>query len=319
MTLKEKYKDYFKIGAAVNTRTIESHKDIILREFNSITCENEMKYISVAPDGVNYDFTNADKIYAFAQENGLDMRLHTFLWHNQVPKEIFDNEREVFLKNFKAHIEKVSARYGSGVYACDVANEVIEDTSDGFFRESPWLSTMGDEFCDIAFKYAKEALPGVTLVYNDYNECHPEKSQKIYRLVKELKERDIPVDCLGMQGHWNISKPTIDEVKRAFELYAKLGVKLHVTELDISVYSDMEPSDLTAPTTEMLKAQTEVYKQIFAIFREYKEILESVTLWGVADDATWLSYFRKLNRKNWPLLFDENHQPKDAYYAVMDF
>lgn len=319
MTLKEKYKDYFLIGAAVNEQTVDTHKELILREFNSITCENEMKYGRLAPDTHTYNYAPADKIYNFAHENGLSMRFHTLLWHNQAPPALFEMDRDRLLETFCEHIDTVAKRYGEGIYACDVANEVIEDTEETYFRKSKWLEIVGEDFVDIAFKKASEAMPGVTLVYNDYNECNEVKSHKIARLVSEMKDRGIPVDCLGLQCHWNILTPRLDDIKRAFELYAKLGVKLHVTELDVSVFGRGDESKLDTPTPGMLEAQAKYYGDAFAVFRQYKDILESVTFWGVADDVNWLDNFPVRGRKNWPLLFDVDHKPKEAYNAIMDF
>ncbi|MDR2933534.1 MAG: endo-1,4-beta-xylanase [Oscillospiraceae bacterium] len=320
MTLKEKYADYFLMGAALNASSVDTHRDIILREFNSVTCRSEMKFGVIAPDTVHYNFEPADKIFNFAMDNNLAIRYHTLLWHNQAPDVLFEKDRESVLRTLRMHADTMGGRYGKGFYACDVVNEAIDDKHGYFMRQSNWQEKLGDNLCDIAFHYAREAMPGVSLYYNDYNECNPEKSKKIYELVKSMRERGIPVDGIGLQGHWNIESPTMDEIKRAIELYASLGVKLQVTELDISVYNHREPSDLTAPTPEMIKKQLQVYKDIFAIFRNYKDVIESVTTWGVADDETWLRYHPvKEGRLNWPLIFDVNHEPKEIYYAIMDF
>ncbi len=319
MTLKEKYKDYFLIGTAVNPRTIKTHRELILQQFNSITCENAMKYGEITEDGVRYDFTDADIITAFAKENQLAMRMHTLLWHNQSPNAIFmETDREKLLRTFQAHVQRMAERYGDAVYACDVANEVIDDKGSEFFRPSPWLSLIGEDFVELAFRYAKSAMPKVTLCYNDYNECDPVKSVKIARLVRELREKGVPVDCIGLQAHWYVVS-SLDEIKRAFEMYAGLGVKLHITELDVSLFEFEDKSSLAAPSKELLAKQAAFYGDVFAIFRQYREIVESVTTWGVADDATWLSNFPVPRRKNWPLLFDDNHQPKACYEAIMNF
>ena len=321
MTLKEKYKDYFLIGAALSDTSLDTHKDIILREFNSVTCRWQMKFGIIAPDAVNYNFGPADRIYNFALDNDIAIRYHAILWHTQAPDVLFEKDREEVLRAFRAHIKTMAGRYGSGIYACDVVNEAIDDKHGFFMRQSNWQQKLGDQLCDIAFSAAREAMPSnVDLYYNDYNECNPEKSQKIYQLVKSMQERGIPIDGIGMQGHWNIESPTMDEIKRTIELYASLGVKIQITELDMSVYNHRELSDLTAPTPEMVKKQIKAYKDIFAIFRNYKDVIDSVTTWGVADDETWLLHHPvKEGRLNWPLIFDANHEPKEIYNAIMDF
>ena len=319
MTLKEKYKGYFDIGAAVNTRTIVSHADLITREFSSVTCENEMKYNRVTADGKTYDFSDADKIVAFAKENGLIIRMHTLLWHNQTPDEIFEGAgRDELLATLKSHVQKLGDRFGKDIYVVDVANEVIEDKGDSLYRKTKWHDILGDSLLDDAFKFAAEYMPGVKLCYNDYNESDPVKSKKIFELVKGLKDRGVPIHTLGLQAHWNIDVD-MDNVKRAFELYSKLGVTLQVTEMDVSVYPSREAAGVEKPGAEMTYKQVKLYRDSFALFREYKDIVDSVTTWGVADDATWLSNFPARGRKNWPLLFDDAHQHKEAYYAIMDF
>ena len=164
-----------------------------------------------------------------------------------------------------------------------------------------------------------EVLPGIDLYYNDYNESNIDKRDKIYKAVKDMLDRGIPVDGIGLQCHWNLYSPSMDEFKRAMEQYAKLGIKIQVTEMDVSVYEFGDKTKLDRPGIDLLKRQTEIYKEGFKILREYKELVDTVTLWGVADDNTWLDHFPVHNRKNWPLLFDENHRPKEALYAIMDF
>lgn len=324
MTLKEKFKDDFWVGAAVNTRTIQTHKELLTREFNSITCENEMKYGEVTSDGITYNFQRADKIAAFAHDNNMAMRMHTFLWHNQTPQAIFENAtRQSLIHTLMKHIQKMADRYGDQIYACDVANEVIADSQDkilagGIFRKSPWVDIIGEDFCDIAFHASKAALPNAALFYNDYNEWDEGKSKRIYALVKGMKERGVPVDGLGLQCHWNIKSPNFDQIKRALELYSRLDVKLHITEMDISLYVDPADPLMEKPFMQAVEKQASLYKQAFSLFKQYSGKVTSVTLWGVADDETWLDQFPVNGRKDWPLLFDESHEPKLAWQQIMD-
>ena len=319
MTLKEKYKDYFAVGAAVNTRTIITHGDLITREFSSVTCENEMKFSRVTQDGKTYDFADADAIAAFAEKNGLMVRMHTLMWHNQTPDVIFEGVgKDELLATLKSHIQKMGERYGKRIYVVDVVNEAVEDKEDYLIRKTKWYEIIGESFLDYAFNYAGEFFPGVKLCYNDYNEMDPAKRDKICAIVKGLKDRGAPIHTLGLQAHWNINT-SIDDIKRAVEAYAKLGVSLQVTEMDISAYPSRETPAVGKPETEWMKKQVALYRDAFALFREYKDIMDSVTTWGVADDATWLSRFHGRERKDWPLLFDDDHRPKEAYDAIMDF
>ncbi len=318
--LKDKYKDYFKIGAAVSTRTVETHAELLKAHFNSLTCENETKFVSIQAKEDSYNFKKADKIVQFARDNDMAMRGHTFTWHNQTPKWVFeDADKELVLSRLRKHMEIVGRRYEKDFYCWDVVNEAIEDKTDLFLRVSPWTEIVGEDFMDYSFRLAKEILPETELFYNDYNETDPVKRDKIYEAVKGMLDRGVPVDGVGLQCHWNIHKPSMDQIKRAIEKYADLGLKLHVTEMDISLFAHDDKSGVDKPTEKMLEMQAKVYGDAFALFRDYKGIIENVTLWGVADDVTWLSNFPVWNRKNWPLLFDDNHQPKEAFMRLMDF
>jgi endo-1,4-beta-xylanase len=318
--LKDKYKDYFKIGAAVNVNTIVSHADLIKEHFNSITCENETKFINLQGEKGKFNFSPADKIVQFGRVNNLAMRGHVFAWHNQSPDWLFENtNREEMLERTREHIRIVGQRYNKDFYCWDAVNEAIEDKTDSFYRQSPWVRIIGEDFADYVFRYAKEILPDTDLYYNDYNESIPTKRDKIYEYVKGMLDRGVPVDGIGMQCHWSIYYPSTDLIKQAIEKYAGLGLKIQITEMDISMFAHDDNSVYKKPTEQMIELQANAYQEVFAIFREYKDIIDNVTLWGVADDCTWLDYFPVFNRKNWPLLFDENHQPKEALLRIMDF
>lgn len=326
MTLHEVYKDYFRIGAAVNTKTILEDKDLISTHFNSITVENEMKFELLHPRENEYRFEAADSIVDFAKQHNIEMRGHTLVWHNQTPRWAFENKsgslvtREVLLNRLQEHIKTVMEHFKDPFYSWDVVNEAVEDHGNFLLRKSPWLEIIGEDFIDKAFYFAKEANPDSNLYYNDYNESHPEKREKIYKLVEGLVARGVPIDGIGLQGHWNLNDPSIEDIRKAIERYASLGLKLEITEMDISVF-DFEDTrtDLVQPTNQMLEMQAEKYESVFKLFREYSEHIESVTFWGVSDRYTWLSDFPVKDRKNWPLVFDKDGKPKKSFERITNF
>ncbi len=323
-SLQKVYQNYFDIGAAVNLQTIEIQKSLLAKHFNSITAENEMKFENLQPEEGRFTFDNADKLAAFAKENGLKMRGHTLVWHNQTPLWVFQDEkgdlvsRDLLLHRMKEHITKVVQRYRGQVYCWDVVNEAVVDEGTELLRKSPWLDIIGEDFIEKAFEFAHEADPEALLFYNDYNECNPVKRAKIYKLVQSLVDKGVPIHGVGLQAHWNINNPSMDEIRSAIERYASLGLKLQFTEMDVSVFSfDDRRMNLVKPTSEMLDLQAERYQQFFQMLREYKEEITAVTFWGAADDYTWLDDFPVKGRKNWPFLFDEKHQPKEAFWKVV--
>ncbi|MHA0857361.1 endo-1,4-beta-xylanase [Paenibacillus sp. CMAA1364] len=321
--LKEIFEGDFKIGAAVNPLTIQSQEQLLTHHFNSITAENEMKFINLHPEEDVYTFDDADRLVAFARKNEMAMRGHTLVWHNQTSDWLFQNKdgssvsKDVLLERLKEHIQVVVKRYKQDIYAWDVVNEVIADEGDELLRQSKWLDIVGPDFISKAFQYAHEADPKALLFYNDYNESQPHKRDKMYKLLKSLLDEGTPLHGVGLQAHWNLYDPSLDDIRAAIEKYASLGLQLHLTELDVSIFrfEDLR-TDLKSPPEELLEKQAELYGAVFKLLREYRKEISSVTFWGAADDYTWLDNFPVSGRKNWPFLFDEQHRPKPAFYRI---
>lgn len=323
-SLHRTYQDAFLIGAAVNAETIQSSESLLTHHFNSITAENDMKFERLHPGEDVYTFETADALVGFAARHNMKMRGHTLVWHNQTPAWVFqddsgnDVDNHVLIDRLRSHINTVMGRYKQQIYAWDVVNEAIEDKRDEYLRDTPWLRILGPDYLKIAFELAHQADPDALLFYNDYNETNPTKREKIYRLVKSLLDEGVPVHGIGMQGHWNLNGPSIEEIKETIELYASLGVQIQLTELDVSMF-DFEDrrTDLLQPTPDMLERQATRYEQIFNLLKQYQDVVQSVTFWGVADDYTWLHDFPVKGRRNWPFLFNESHQPKDSFWRIV--
>lgn len=318
--LKTMFAGDFKIGAAVNPLTIQSQEQLLAYHFNSITAENEMKFESLHPAEDLYSFGEADKLVAFARKHNMAMRGHTLLWHNQTTDWLFEGKngstvsKDTLLARLKAHIHTVVGRYRDDIYAWDVVNEVIADEGEELLRSSKWVEIAGTDFIAKAFEYAHEADPKALLFYNDYNESHPNKRDKIYTLIKSLLDQGVPIHGVGLQAHWNLYDPALDDIRAAIEKYASLGLQLQLTELDVSMFRfEDKRMDLIVPGADLLELQAERYEALFRLLKEYREVISSVTFWGAADDYTWLDDFPVRGRKNWPFLFDEQHRPKPAY------
>jgi endo-1,4-beta-xylanase len=331
-TLKEAYKDYFPIGVAVAPRNLTGpDADFIKQQFNSITPENAMKMGPIHPEPNRYAWQDADAIVAFAQKNGMKIRGHALCWHNQTPKWLFTDStgkkvsRELLLSRMKQHIYEVAGRYKGKVYAWDVVNEAVPDTGSGIYRESEFYKIIGEDYIQKAFEYAHEADPNAKLFYNDYNTESASKRAKIFELIKKLKDKKVPVHGVGLQGHWSIYEPSAAELEKSIQQFAGLGLDVQITEMDVSVHpKEHEPrkrnaSDTGELTAEMIAKQSAQYKMLFEVFRKYKGKLTGVTFWNVSDKTTWLDNFPVQGRKDHPLLFDENNQPKEAFKSVVNF
>ena len=321
--LKDAYKDYFMVGVAVNQRNVTnaSQSALVKQEFNSMTAENDMKPEPTEPREGEFNWTSADRIANFARQNGIKLRGHCLMWHSQIGKWMYEDNptKEVLFKRMRNHIHTIVNRYKDVIYCWDVVNEAITDDRNAAdpYRQSPLYKIAGDEFIAKAFEYAREADPKALLFYNDYNECDPVKSKRIYEMVKKMKAAGVPIDGIGMQGHYNIYGPSEKEVDDAIKLYKQVVNHIHVTELDIRINEEMggqlrfsrEGVNVSDSIKQHLADQ---YARVFRVFRNHKDVVKCVTFWNLSDRDSWLG------ARNYPLPFDTEYKPKLAYEYIKD-
>ena len=331
--LKDYYKNYFPIGVAVNPRMMQPgpDADFIVAQFSSMTPENAMKMGPIHPEENRYNWRDADAIADFARQHNLKLRGHTLCWHNQTPRWFFTDStgkqvsREVLLARLKQHITDVVGRYKGRIYAWDVVNEAVPDDGNDIYRKSRFYEIIGEDYIEKAFEYAHEADPAAQLFYNDYNTENASKRERIYQLVKKLKDKGVPINGVGLQGHWSIYEPTAQELEASITKFASLGLKVQITELDVSVYPkeharrERKDTDKSEFTPEMNDKQAAHYKMLFDVFRKHKDNITGVTFWNLSDKSSWLDNFPVPGRKDFPLLFDQNGQPKKAFRGVVTF
>jgi endo-1,4-beta-xylanase len=331
-TLKDRYKNYFTIGVAVSPFALRTEEaGLITTQFSGITAENAMKMGPIHPREQQFNWGPADSVVAFAMRNQMRLRGHTLVWHSQTPKWLFEDEegkqvsKEILLERIHRHIDSVAGRYKGKIFAWDVVNEAISDNGNEFYRPSPFYQICGEEFIEKAFEWAHAADPDALLFYNDYSEIDPVKRKKIIELVNRLRKKGVPIHGIGLQSHWSILAPSAEVLDKTLQDFSNVGLPLHITELDISVYKkegrrDRIPSDsLTAYTPEREAMQTEMYERVFTAFRKYRSSIQSVTFWNISDRRTWLDNFPVMGRKDHPLLFDATLQPKKAFFRVINF
>lgn len=330
--LKDYYKTYFPMGVAVSGRSLSGKEaDFILKHFNSVTPENSMKMGPIHPKPDVYNWAESDAIVNFAVKNKLKVRGHNLCWHEQTPEWIFkhkDNSvvsKDSLLNRLRDHIHTVVKRYKGRIYAWDVVNEAIDDNPANFLRPSPWLKIAGEDYIAHAFRYAHEADPEAQLHYNDYNTERPEKRDRIFKLLKQLKEQGVPIDGVGLQGHWSLFETSKAELREAIQKFASLGLKVQITEMDVSVYPwekerrKIRPGEQQSYTKDMESKQSQKYGEIFEVLRQERASLTGVTFWNVSDRYSWLDTYPVEGRKNYPLLFDQNYKPKKAFWSVTKF
>lgn len=336
-SLKQAYSPYFKIGTALNSSHIqEGDYDgmlLVRKHFNAITPENVMKWEVIHPSPNQYNFALPDAFVKLGQKDSMFIVGHTLVWHSQLPIWVQSITDPVELeKVMKDHIFEVVGKYKGHIHAWDVVNEALNE--DGSMRESVFYKVLGPDYIAKAFKYAHEADPNCKLYYNDYNMVVPAKRQGAIRIIKELQAQGIPIHGVGMQGHWNLQWPSLQNIEQAITDFAALGIAVMITELDITVLPNpwdlvgadvnqqFENSDFMNPYPNFLPDSVDIllakrYEDIFNIFITHQTSIERVSFWGVNDGVSWLNDWPIRGRTNYPLLFNRNFKPKRAYKSVM--
>ncbi|MFA9191627.1 endo-1,4-beta-xylanase [Flavobacterium sp. FZUC8N2.13] len=337
-SLKEAYKQYFLLGTALNRGQIQETSakatTLIAREFNALTAENDMKSAYMQPVKNSFNFTESDKIMAFAQKHNMYVVGHTLIWHSQLPNWLSAITDAVEMnKAIENHVTTIVKKYKGKIGSWDVVNEAVEDN--GSLRKSVFFNVLGEDYIAKSFQLAAEADPSAELYYNDYSMTNPTKRAGVIRMVKKIQEQNIKIDGIGMQGHWHIDSPSIADIESSIIAYANLGVKVAITELDVSVLPSpwgqqgadinqnfennptMNPYPNVLPDAMQIKLAQRYYN-IFKLFLKHKDKISRVTFWGVNDAQSWLNNFPIQGRTDYPLLFDRDFEPKKAYQAVID-
>ena len=342
-TLKAAFQGSFHMGAAVS-RAVYSGGDeagaaLTVAQFDSITPENDLKWERIHPKLQEYDFAPADRYVEFGEKNHMFIVGHCLVWHSQTPRWVFQDDkgqpvtREVLLGRLHDHIATVVGRYRGRVNGWDVVNEALEE--DGTMRRSPWQRIIGDDFVAKAFEYAHEADPKAELYYNDYSIENEAKRKGGVELIRKLLAQGITVTAVGMQGHYHMDWPTLEQLDATIAAFSALGVKVAITELDVDVLPEVRAghsADISAkaeagansnpyvaglPAAQQ-QALADRYAAMFRVFLKYRDTVTRVTFWGLTDRTSWLNNFPAFGRTNYPLLFDRAGKPKPAFDAVVN-
>jgi GH35 family endo-1,4-beta-xylanase len=336
MTLKDLYKDDFKIGVAIPNSLYASKAvtEEIAANFNSMTFENESKPDQILdikgcqsglPDTYTEPKVKFDSIkrgMEYAKENGIAVRFHTLLWYQQTPEGFFTEDyqkgspkvsREVMLKRMESYIRQVMTymeeNYPGQIYCYDVVNEAIDPPhgdAAGMRKDSLWYEVIGPDFMNYAFEYARKYAPeGVDLYYNDYN-CYS-KSQQIIECLRPIKEAG-NIDGIGMQSHISTTDNVDRQIRGTAAKFTAEGYKVQLTELDIGQATSGKNGE---------EVQAMKYAVLFKKMQQAKQNgtvdSDCITIWGLYDGISW-------RREETPLLyrFDGSKLVKKrAWYGAM--
>jgi endo-1,4-beta-xylanase len=341
ISLSDAYKNNFFIGAAISEDQILEKDNrslsIVRNQYNTITPENAMKWMFLQPSPNKFEFEIADKYVEFGLNNKMHIVGHTLVWHSQLADFMNEVTDKTIMSNYvNNHINTILKRYKGKIDTWDVVNEALNE--DGTLRESIFLKTLGENYIIDAFKLAEKVDPDAELAYNDYNLCSPKKREGAIRLIKNLQKENAKINAVGIQAHWQLNTPSIDEIEKSIIAFEDLGVKVMFTELDISVLPNpwevvgagveqnfdqfigdpkMNPYPEILPDY-MLQKQAKRYEDIFKLFLKHEDKISRVTFWGVTDKTSWLNDWPIKGRTNYPLLFDRSYQSKEAYQSILD-
>lgn len=340
LSLGAHFKDLFYLGAAINENTIlgldPKSATIVNSEFNTITPENSLKWMFIQPKPNKFNFKAADKYVEMGLKNNMYIVGHALVWHAQLADfmQNIDNSAEA-RKHVDNHINRLVSRYKGKIDAWDVVNEAFEE--DGSLRASVFYNNMGENYIEEVFRITEKADPDADLIYNDYNLYKPEKRAAVLKMVKNFKSNGTKINGVGVQAHWDLKSPSLEEIEQIIlDIHAE-GVSVSFTELDISVlpnpwemvgaevtqnFSKFEgdpkmnpyPNGLPDAVQEKLAKR---YQDIFNLFVKHSDKINRVTFWGVMDKHSWLNDWPIKGRTNYPLLFDRDYQPKVAYERLL--
>ena len=340
LSLGAHFKDLFYLGAAINENTIlgldPKSATIVNREFNTITPENSLKWMFIQPSPNQFNFKAADKYVEMGLKNNMYIVGHALVWHAQLADfmQNIDNSAEA-RKHVDNHINRLVSRYKGKIDAWDVVNEAFEE--DGSLRASVFYKNMGENYIEEVFRITEKADPDADLIYNDYNLYKPEKRAAVLKMVKNFKSNGTKINGVGVQAHWDLKSPSLEEIEQIIlDIHAE-GVSVSFTELDISVlpnpwemvgaevtqnFSQFEGDPKMNPYPNVLpdaiqEKLSKRYQDIFNLFVKHSDKINRVTFWGVMDKHSWLNDWPIKGRTNYPLLFDRDYQPKEAYARIL--
>jgi endo-1,4-beta-xylanase len=286
----------------------------LLRDVGMIVPENSMKWRETQKIARAPNYILADRIADFAGNHHMDLRGHTVVWHQKPPGwavETLDGPGGADL--VLSYVKDIVGHFAGRVMEWDVLNEAIW-TKDGHpFGIRTWAPYQagGFDFMADCFIAAHEADPEAVLCYNDFGieyDNQTDRRAAVLHLLKELKQRNAPVHCLGIQSHLTVGWNFQENIFREFLAnVASLGVKIRLTELDVSSKQgfDIERLDL---------AMADVVRRYLAVCFDEKAVTGLLT-WGLSDRFLTT---RKDGTRPRALPLDDNFQPKPIWHAIAE-
>lgn len=340
-SLKDIYGDKFLMGVALNSRQVSGEDSIgaavAIQHFNSIVAENAMKCAVIHPEENKYNWKDADAFVKFGEDHNMFIVGHCLVWHSQcalwfcVDKNGNPVDAETLRNRIRDHIYAVVGRYKGRVKGWDVVNEVVVE--DGSYRKSPFYQILGEEFIPLAFQYAHEADPDAELYINDYGMDNENRRNKYVEIVNDLKKRGLRIDAVGMQSHVGLDYPDFDEYEKSLLAFAGTGCKVMVTEWDMTALPTITQSANVADTVswserlnpypnglpeDVAARWNDRMEKMMRLLLRHSDVVSRFNAWGVCDGDSWKNNWPVAGRRDYPLLFDRDYNPKAFLFSAIE-
>lgn len=332
--LKDLFASDFKIGALIEPevymRDGAHYAELIPREFNALVANNTFKWANIHPTAKHWDWSYGDQFVNFGEQLAMYLVGHVLIWSSQNPPSLFLGEDGELinggklLSKMESHIANVVDRYKGRIHAWDVVNEAVNEKG---WVSNGWYRSMGADYIARAYQVAREADPHAVLLYNDYNLSIPERRVQVLDLIDYLRNKQAPIDAIGLQGHFTLNFPDLSAFEESIVAFSEKGLRIHISELDVDVLpglgvdqypdydSKLDPYREGLPVS--ISGQlADRYKSIFEVLLKHSDKIDRVNFWGISDTDSWKNDFPIEGRVNYPLLFDRNGNKKSAYRTV---
>ncbi|MGA2981718.1 MAG: endo-1,4-beta-xylanase [Terriglobales bacterium] len=310
------------IGAAVRPAQLSeaAYASTLAREFNMLEPEDALKWEVVHPERQSFDFSQGDQLVDFASRHGMKVRGHTLVWHHQNPTWLTEGKfaSPELAEILETHIKTVVGHYRGKIFAWDVVNEAFDELQPGILRSTMWRdqpgigsAENGNSYIESCFRWAHEADPQALLFYNEAEaETVNPKSDAIYAMVRDFRQRGVPIDGVGFQMHIANRHADAASISANISRFTALGVQVHITEMDVALPVDAEGN----ARPEDLQLQAGIYRQIATACLSHPGCT-AIQTWGFTDKYSWIGSHSK-KTQGAALPFDRDYRAKPAYEAL---
>jgi endo-1,4-beta-xylanase len=336
------------IGTAVRPAQLSeaAYASTLAREFNMVEPEDALKWEVVHPEPPSYDFSQADQIMDFAIRHGMKVRGHTLVWHQQNPKWLTEGNytSSELAQILEKHIKTVVGHYRGKIFVWDVVNEAFDELHPGQLRSTIWRDQPGIglaengiaegneprtssnrvrseleahsskrsySYIERCFRWAHEADPQALLFYNEAEaEVVNPKSDAIYVMVRDFRQRGVPIDGVGFQMHIANLHADVESISANISRFTALGMQVQITEMDVALPVDAEGN----ARADDLQKQADIYRKITSACLSYSGCT-AIQTWGFTDKYSWIGSHSK-KTQGAALPFDRSYRAKPAYEAL---